>query len=785
MMARLRFAAAVLCALWLTLSAALAFDAALLGQAERSLEVFRTDLTRISDELRNPALAEQQLTDHRAALEALRLTALEQSSLLIAPITEVNQQMASLGPAPAEGKTEPEAVAKTRADLLASHDRLQSVKSQLDVVAVEAEQQAGRVAALQRGQFFQRIFEAGRSILHPLLWFDTGLGVGIFVARLSALFANWWADTAGTANPMGLLLIPVFVLMFSGGYTAIRLWLSRWTSSHVAANRTPDDIGRLWRIARSQITLLAGIFIFFVPIYLALQFSGYLTPRIELVLNALLDTVLGTFIYSMFVRRVASPGLPAWRVVNLDDTAAARFSLLVSLLAFVSVANEQLSKLADALFLPVAYSIGQSAMAALVMLVLLSLTLLTLHNQDGLKDLGGRRVYFGWTSVFTPLVWVLIALGFLALLFGYLALANFIAQQIFQTGVLIALLFLLHHLADAAVAASFDPDSGFGRFHRRVSGLGERAIERMSLLFRIAVDLLLVFAGLPLLLLLWTVTWVDFGSLLNSVAAGIRLGQITVSPWTIATVLLIFVGGIILTNLVIRWLDRRIFSETRVDRGVQDSIKKGASYAGYIAAAGFALTAAGLNFSNLAIIAGALGVGIGFGLQSIVNNFISGLILLAERPVRVGDWVVLDAGQGIVKRINVRSTEIETFDSCSIIVPNLMLITGVVKNWTHGDTIGQFLVSATVDLTCDAETVRKVMLDAAREHPKVMTFPEPGITLARFGPSGMDFELRGSVADVFDAGDVASDIRFALLTLFRQKGITIPLAVGLMQAAQK
>ncbi len=785
MMARLRFAIAALCAIWLTLSVALAFDAAVLGQAERSLEVFRTDLTRISQELRNPALAEQQLTDHRAALEALRIKALEQSTLLIGPIAEVNQQMATLGPAPAEGKTEPEAVAKTRAELLASRDRLQSVKSQLDVVTVEAEQQSGRVAALQRDQFFQRIFEGGRSILNPSLWLDTGLGGGVLIARLSTLFGNWWADTSSSAKPLGLLLIPAFVLGFGAGVSAIRRWFVGWTNSYAAANRTPDDIGRLWRIALSQISVQASIIILFLPIYLALFFSGYLTPRFELAIGAILATILGTFIHAIFARRVASPGLPAWRIVNLDENAASRFSLLVGLLAFVSISNQQLSKLADELFLPVAYSIGQSALAALVMLILLSLTLLVVHNQDGLKDMGGRRVYFGWTSAFTPVIWVLIAIGFLALLLGYLALANFIAQQIFQTAILVAILFLLHHLADAAVAASFDPQSAFGRFHRRVSGLGERAIERMSLLFRIIVDVLLVMAGLPLLLLLWTVTWVDFGSLLNTAATGIRLGQITVSPWTIATVLLIFVGGTILTNLVIRWLDRRIFSETRVDRGVQDSIKKGASYAGYIAAAGFALAAAGLNFSNLAIIAGALGVGIGFGLQSIVNNFISGLILLAERPIRVGDWVVLDAGQGIVKRINVRSTEIETFDSCSIIVPNLMLITGVVKNWTHGDTIGQFLVTATVDLTCDAETVRKVMLDAAREHSKVMTFPEPSITLARMGPSGLDFELRGSVADVFEAGNVASDIRFALLSLFRQKGITIPLAVGLMQAPQK
>ena len=128
--------------------------------------------------------------------------------------------------------------------------------------------------------------------------------------------------------------------------------------------------------------------------------------------------------------------------------------------------------------------------------------------------------------------------------------------------------------------------------------------------------------------------------------------------------------GIAITRYVTAWLQRRVLTATRLDKGVQDSIRTGAGYFGYILAAGFALSAAGVNFSNLAIIAGALGVGIGFGLQSIVNNFVSGLILLAERPVRVGDWVVTTAGEGIVRTINVRATEIETFDNCTIFIPN-------------------------------------------------------------------------------------------------------------------
>ena len=782
----LRIAFAALCALWLAVSTAIALDLALIGQAERAIDGYRTDLTRIATELQSPAVTEAPFAGNRCDLKTIRTRAADQSLKLQGPLSELRQQIASLGPAPSEEKPEPSGVAEERTALQASLDRVQSIKSRLDVIAVEAEQLAGRISTLQRDQFFQRIFETGRSILNPVLWYDTSIGIGVLVTRLAGLFTNWWTEVRATANMLGLGLIPLFVVLFGAAYSgARRAWL-RWTDTHVLATQEPDDIRRLWRVVRGQMTTLALLIILLAPIFLALRFGGFMTPRFELVFTAAVNIIAGTFFYYIFAHRVAAPGLRSWRILDIDDTAAARLPILVGLTAFVSVANRKLIEVADGLYLPVTYTIGQSALAALAMLVLISLIVLTLRNQSGLEDrTPARRVYFSWAGSLTVVVWLLVAVGLGALVLGYLALANYISQQLFRTGVLVMVLFLLHHLSDAAVAASFDSQSGFGRFFRRVTGMGERAIERLGLLFRTVVDLLLVVTGLPLLFLLWTFTWVDFRGLINSAMLGLRIGDITLSPWTIILLVMTLGGGVIVTNLVIGWLDRRILSETRIDKGVQDSLRKSASYAGYILAALVALTAAGLDFSSLALVFGALGVGIGLGLQSIVNNFVSGLILLAERPIRVGDWVAIPAGEGIVKRINVRSTEIETFDSCSIIVPNSALITEPVRNWTHGDNMGRFTVAITVEFETDPETVRAVLVDLARAHPTVMTYPEPTAVLVRFGQTGLDFELRGYVADVLQAALVASDLRFALLKAFREKGITIPHPLGLLQAAQK
>ena len=190
-------------------------------------------------------------------------------------------------------------------------------------------------------------------------------------------------------------------------------------------------------------------------------------------------------------------------------------------------------------------------------------------------------------------------------------------------------------------------------------------------MFRTGVDLVPVLAGMPLLLLLWTVTWVDFARLLNTLTLGVQRRRHHHFARHLLVMLAILRGGHHRSPSCSTAGSTAASLATPASTGAcRIRSCKGATYAGYILAAVFALTAAGLDFSNLALIAGALGVGIGLGLQSIVNNFVSGLILLAERPIRVGDWVSLPAGEGIVRRINVRSTEIETFDSCSIIVPN-------------------------------------------------------------------------------------------------------------------
>jgi small-conductance mechanosensitive channel len=239
---------------------------------------------------------------------------------------------------------------------------------------------------------------------------------------------------------------------------------------------------------------------------------------------------------------------------------------------------------------------------------------------------------------------------------------------------------------------------------------------------------------------------------------------------TIAVILT--VGGWFRKRMESTWL-----KHTRLDRGAREATVKITGYIIITIAVIAGLSVAGFNFQSIAIIAGALSVGIGFGLQNIVNNFISGLILLFERPIKTGDWIVVGNTEGYVKRIRIRSTEIQTFDRADVIVPNSELIANQVTNWMLHDTRGRARVAVGVAYGTDTQKVKDILENVANEHPGVVTdgsSPKPRALFRGFGNSSLDFELRCHIKDIDERLSVISDLNFAIDAAFRENGIVIP-----------
>ena len=275
--------------------------------------------------------------------------------------------------------------------------------------------------------------------------------------------------------------------------------------------------------------------------------------------------------------------------------------------------------------------------------------------------------------------------------------------------------------------------------------------------------------------------------MLSGIIDGYEIGGFTLEPLRILSGLLILPAVILLTQFVKRSLSTSWLKRTNLSRGARDATVTITGYTGVALAILIGLSVAGINLSSLAIIAGALSLGIGFGLQNIVNNFISGLILLFERPIRRGDWIKVGVSEGYVKDISIRSTVIQTFDRADIIVPNSELISTQVTNMMLHNQFGRIIIPLRIAYGTNTEQVMKILTGVAENHPLVLLDNEdmPIQALFRsFGDSAMNFELRCHIRDVELIIVTTSELNLAIDKAFREAGIKIPPPQQIIRIAQ-
>ena len=730
--------------------------------AEKSIQ----QLKELESELqRLRAEVERIIYDSTAAAESLR-----------PQLAEVKGQIEKLGPPPAKDQpAESATVAAERARLNALAGALDGAVKTTELAWVRAKQLIDRITLIRYQLFTRNLLERRDSPALPGVWRDVGSRFGTVVSRLRYYGGDWlgWAKRKSTElTALGVAVAFVYLLLRLGVGHFVRPYLAR-------PEPPPSFFARTMRAAWiTPLRLLAGAMAGILA-YAGLEGLDLLFSPWEGAGLAVLKGILVYATSSALLKAALAPWQPAWRLVPVADGTARRLLFLLEAIVAVYVLDTILVEFGRAIYVPLSMTIVQSFLVSLLFTGLLSILLLTRFAPQTGSDrpMNGHEFVPGPVSLMSPLwlklpLWLVAVTILVSSLLGYIALGRFVAHQLVLSGMVVGAAGLLYLAVRALTRGRADGNDVVGNMLEARIGLDGARRRQISRLIELTLTMVVGLVALPLLLLQWGFSGADIRDWSKAAIFGFEIGQFRISLFRILLGIGLFTAMLFLTRITQRWLRDTVMARSRVDAGIANSIETAVGYAGTALALLLAVSYAGFDITSLAIVAGALSVGIGFGLQSIVNNFVSGLILLVERPIKVGDWIVVGSEQGNVRRISVRSTEIETFDRASLIIPNSELITGRVLNWTHRNQLGRTIIKISVDPEADPERVLRILRAAVDSHPEVLKSPGPVISFDNFSSTSLDFTVRVVLDDVYRGGPVGTDLRVAILKILREEGLT-------------
>ncbi len=713
-------------------------------------------LTAIKNRLDQGYLTPELLSEEMGQVQALRAQAGECQQIATDQLARVGQALAAVGDKQADETTD---LSTTRQKIEAYKAQTEGRRAECRLHIVFADSLIDKIDATQKSLLKERLTRRGESIWELALWnvqnaqawSDAGIG------------AASGAVAFGSTDIVGLVLVCLLLAAGIRGGSWMRRRLEPW------AARPPEPIFSM-QLAHGIVAAIARDIVFWLPVAgVAVAFAITDALAAELTFRTIFTVGLAGFLTARtLIRGLLAPYSPARQLIGLDNGLSQALLRRLSVVAGTIALGICLHFAPIEERLPIEASLFARSVYIAILVINLGWLTWLVGLMPRLRNAGRvlRLVLMATLLVILVAEW-----------YGYRSLSSYLLQGLLGTSIVAAVFWLLGAFVAEASAGLDGSGSAWSTKLRGRLGLGEDEGFPGLVWMRLLLTLVIWIGAGILLLRAWGLS--DSGSalVLGYLVDGIAIGDMQFVPSRVLSGIVVFCVLLGLARWLRNWVETKWLSRSRMDRGAKDAVVTITGYCGFVTAALFGLSSAGFALSNLALIASALSVGIGFGLQNIVSNFVAGLILLFERPIKTGDWVVVGGTEGIVKRIRVRATEIRTFERSDVAVPNSELINAHVKNWTLRDRIGRAVIPIGVAYGSDTELVRTLLLEAASTHPGIVheTKGDPIKVLFRgFGACSLDFELSFTVRNVDERGDVVSDLNFAIDKAFRAHQVEIP-----------
>ncbi|MCM2318320.1 MAG: DUF3772 domain-containing protein [Pseudomonas sp.] len=719
-----------------------------------------------------------QLVNLQNSVQSLIDDAEEINKRLLPKKTQLQSQLDVLGEAPvAGGASEKPEIAQQRASIAEEKSKVDNYSKMLEAVKENATNLIAQVDSIRRNELESELTLRAGSILNPRFWsplffppLEDQARFKLFMDQAEKAVTATWRPDQRAATVWTLIL-------------AVAIWtvgrrLAERVLTWLCIHRITE--GRLRRSLLALATTLATVLT--ASGALQLIFSLF-TRQQELpaVLQGFSDEFERLFYICILIaglsRALLSTKQPSWRLPSIPDQLAQSirpFSTLVSGLLFILLTLVLIANFAG---ISVQTTIFVHGVAALIVALVIGALLVRVEKVRSSIIAAGEAPQKGAALAGMIHVSASIAIIFslFCLVVGYIGLAKFVIYEMAWVYIVFSSVYLLTNVIGDVCDYVFSPASPAGQAIIQKIGIGDVHLEQISIVLSgLGKTVLLLFAVIFLFVGGIGTTLGQLVAGMLTVLGGDWLRKLNIIPGDLLAAVIALFIGVYLIRSFSRWLDTKLLPKTDLDPGMCASLSTLFSNLGYAVVILMVLSSLGLKWDNLAWIVSALSVGVGFGLQEIVKNFVSGLILLTERPVKVGDLVSISGVEGDIRRINVRATEIQLSDGSIVIVPNSQLISQNLRNVTLGGSAkGVATLEMIFPLDIDPEQVRSLLYEACSEHETILDRPPPSVRFSKMTPDGLTVTITGYVNSPRVVSLTKSELLFDIVKRLRAAGITL------------
>jgi small-conductance mechanosensitive channel len=692
----------------------------------------------------------------------------------------IQKQLDALGAEPEDGLEELDTIASQRKEFKSNLAIIKSRIAEADVLQLKIEELNILILNTRNQQVLGDLFDKQSPLAQPQIFVKSIAAFIGFFWDIVKSPVEWYNNLDDSSKSYVLTyLIPAFFIL------AGALWLGLILRRLIMKNlgyRQEIENPRYGQklLAAVSVAIAYGVIPTLIIGGVLLWMIGskiFTIGLFGIVINSTLYYLLFIIMARAIARVTFAPWNPKWRLVNIDSPRAVSIvkALYLSIVMIgISALLEHIASFSarsDILqnFLAV---ISCAVKACVIILICTKLfyggnktNTAESPTAESESETEEVNLPLKLTFLFSVVTFATFGLA----LFGYPKLSAFILNRYIVSALLIGIFLILKKL--------------LGELFRRLLLLGfwgktfhirRKILTKINFGLTLVLNPILALGFLYVFLNLWGLSGNFILHAAKKLLFGFEIGGVRISLLAIVLGIIVFFGSLSLVKMARNHLTNNVFSKLDMDDGIKHSLSSGVTFVGFIASTLLAIIVMGGDLTSLAVIAGALSVGIGFGLQNITNNLVSGIIILFERPIKIGDWVIINGEEGQIKQINIRSTELETFQKTSVIIPNATLLSSSLTNLTHGNNWTRQSVKVGVAYGTDVQKVTSVLLECAHNNKKILKVPAPYVLFKDFGASSLDFELRCYSNNIWSGWSIPSELRYEINRRFNEEGIEIP-----------